>query len=481
MNEHSSDKPDWKAIRDKVIGLGEDSFRKSYYPELQQRLIDLQESEARFRAIFDSVSDAIFVHDPETGAILDANERVLHLWGYTRDEIRKLDVGALSSGENGNCQETAVQLIRQVAAGEPMLVEWQAHDSRGRRFWIDARLEKAVIAGEDRVLVVARDITDRKVAQEALEESEAQLRTLINSMPDIVCFKDGEGRWVEANEFDLNLFGLTGVDYRGKKDSELAEFSEFYRDAFLGCEETDEAAWRAGKPSRADEIIPRPDGDARIFDIVKVPTYFPDGSRKGLVVIGRDITDRKRAEEQQHALEEHKRRFYRDTILSVTDGKLEICDLADTEPYVAAASANVCVNQPADARGARLRALDVFCMHEEELGEFAVAIGEAVSNMLKHAAGGSVYAGKSDNEVWVVVRDTGPGIESIILPSAVLRRGFSTKPSMGMGFSIMLAASDRILLNTGQEGTTVVLIKDIREREPLLLRGERWVGDLASS
>ncbi len=146
-------------------------------------------------------------------------------------------------------------------------------------------------------------------------ESEERLRTLINAMPDIVCFKDGAGRWLEANDFDLALFELTGRDYRGKKDSDLADYSAFYRHTFLACEETDELAWTTGMPTRHDETIPLPDGSLKIFDIIKVPMFHPDGSRKGLVVIGRDITERIRAEEDLRESEER----FRNIVDSVTD------------------------------------------------------------------------------------------------------------------------------------------------------------------
>lgn len=131
-----------------------------------------------------------------------------------------------------------------------------------------------------------------------LERREEQLRTLVEALPDIVCFKDGEGRWLEANRFDLELFQLTGVDYRGKKDSELAEFSPFFREAFLACEASDEAAWQAGGISRGEETIRRPEGSPKIFDITKVPVFHPDGRRKGLVVFGRDVTQHKELEAQ---------------------------------------------------------------------------------------------------------------------------------------------------------------------------------------
>ncbi len=179
-------------------------------------------------------------------------------------------------------------------SGEKRLIAWNntvLSDEHGR-----------IYAG----ICSGQDITERLKTEEALRENEERLRTLINSMPDIVCFKDGNGRWLEANDFDLQLFGLTGVDYRGKTDCELAEYSNFYRDSFLTCEDTDEHTWKAGEPVRSDETIPVPDGPSKVFDIIKVPMFYPDGRRKGLVVIGRDITERKQAEE---ALQNSEQRY----------------------------------------------------------------------------------------------------------------------------------------------------------------------------
>lgn len=127
----------------------------------------------------------------------------------------------------------------------------------------------------------------------ATQKDEKRLSTLINSMVDFVNFKDGEGRWIEANEFGLQLFQLEGVDFRGKKDSELAEYTDFYADALRYCEISDEETWKNGKVTHCEEILPVPDGSTKIFDTIKVPLFHDDGSRQGLVIIGRDITYRK--------------------------------------------------------------------------------------------------------------------------------------------------------------------------------------------
>jgi PAS domain S-box-containing protein len=187
----------------------------------------------------------------------------------------------------------------------------------------------------------------------------------------------------------------------------------------------------------------------------------------------------RRALEQK--LEEHKRKFYRETILSVTDGKLDICDAPDVEPYISNAEITIDVKQPPDVSSAR-RKIGEFCrshgLNGEELHLFTVGVCEAINNALKHGLHGTAYAGKTDDEVWVAVKDEGLGIESLILPRAVLLKGFSTKPSLGLGYSIMLEVADRILLSTGTSGTTVVLIKSLHKEPtaPLDAIPDTWAG-----
>ncbi|MCU6712873.1 PAS domain S-box protein [Paenibacillus sp. J5C_2022] len=144
---------------------------------------------------------------------------------------------------------------------------------------------------------ISRDITKLKRMNEAKIESEKRLRTLIEAIPDLVIFKDGEGRWIEANHHSLVCFQLERIDYRGKTDLELSAETAFYQEALLQCIISDRMAWEAGGPIRIQEIIPQPDGVDRICDVIKIPVYHEEGTRKGLVIIGRDITELKQTEE----------------------------------------------------------------------------------------------------------------------------------------------------------------------------------------
>lgn len=182
-----------------------------------------------------------------------------------------------------------VHACRKVNSVLPIIVLTGHDDKLFALQTIEAGAQDYLVKGsfdEDTLIRAMRYAISRASLEHNLAETGTRLRTLINAMPDIVCFKDGEGRWLEANDFDLELFQLEGVDYRGKTDSELAAFQDFYRQSFLECESSDEEAWRAGRMVRGEETIPRPDGTALVFDIIKVPLFNPDGSRKGLVVVG---------------------------------------------------------------------------------------------------------------------------------------------------------------------------------------------------
>ncbi len=255
----------------------------------------LRASEEKYRKIFNNVQD-VFYQTDMNGIITEISPSIERHSGYTREELIGKPVNMVYDNREDR-EEFVSTIIRE---GEVFDYELHLRSKSGGMVYTSANAhllidEKGNPAGIEGSL---RDISERKEVEEALRESEHRLRTLINAMPDIICFKDGKGRWLEANDFDLKLFQLEGVEYRGKKDSELAEYSDFYRDAFLTCEETDESAWNAPGYSRGIETIPRPGGEPFIFDIIKVPTFEMDGTRKGLVVVGRDITELKRTEEQ---------------------------------------------------------------------------------------------------------------------------------------------------------------------------------------
>ena len=255
----------------------------------------LSASEERYRNLFDGVPIGLYQSMP-TGQILAANKTMIEMFGYeTEAELLSQDAGDMYVHPED--REAWQEELEQEGLVRDCEAQFKRRD--GSAIWV-RDVARTVCDDKGHVLYYEgslEDITERKQTQEALREREEWLRTVINAMPDMVCLKDGNGRWLIANEYDRKLLELLDVDYVGKTDADLAELVPFYRGAFLGFINSDDQTWNSGKVSISEEAIPRHEGAPLLFQVVKVPLFHPDGSRRGLVVVGRDITERKRAEQ----------------------------------------------------------------------------------------------------------------------------------------------------------------------------------------
>ncbi|MDZ8055411.1 MAG: PAS domain S-box protein [Aulosira sp. ZfuVER01] len=212
--------------------------------------------------------------------------------------------------------------------GKYETTEYEFHQGK-RSLVLQISGSRAGLNEDDCAVLVIQDITLAQQAQKSFQESEERLRTLINATPDIICLKDSEGKWLESNQANLEFLEIHGVDYKGKTDSELAQFSDFYHDTLLNCDQTDEQAWQQGSVNRVEEVVPRPDGTVSIVDMIKVPVFHPDGRRKALVVLGRDVSDRKLT---QVALE-NSLSLLSAILESIQDGILAIDSLGNITSY----------------------------------------------------------------------------------------------------------------------------------------------------
>lgn len=134
---------------------------------LRRQVAALRRSEERFHTIVDSVNDAIFMHDIDTGRILDVNRRAGEMYGYPAEEMRRLSVEALSEGHPPHSQAEAVKHMARARAGTPETFEWLARHRDGRLFWVEVAMRCERVSCEDRLFVVVRDITERKQLTEA--------------------------------------------------------------------------------------------------------------------------------------------------------------------------------------------------------------------------------------------------------------------------------------------------------------------------
>jgi len=134
----------------------------------------LRTSEANYREIFDAANDAIFVHDLETGEILDCNRKTCEMYGLARDEVCRGSIEDLSAGVPPYTQDDALRWVRKATEGEPQVFEWLAKGRRGEPFWVEVNLKRARIGGRLCLLAVVRDIRERKRVEEERRELEVR-------------------------------------------------------------------------------------------------------------------------------------------------------------------------------------------------------------------------------------------------------------------------------------------------------------------
>ena len=249
----------------------------------------LGEDEIRLRTIFNSINDAIFIHDIATGAILDVNQRMCELYDCTREEALNLDVGMLSSGEPPYTQQEAMRWMQKAAAGDPQLFKWRARTKKGHLFWCEVNMQRVRIWKNDRLLVTVRDITERILVEEEI----SRLAAIVESSNDAIIGKTMEGIIVSWNAGAERLYGYSKAEAIGRPISFL----------FL--------------PGRHDDLpqifdrIRRGEGinlfeterltkDGRIIEVSLTISPIMDalGQIVGASTIARDITEQKQAKER---------------------------------------------------------------------------------------------------------------------------------------------------------------------------------------
>ncbi|HEX6138720.1 MAG TPA: PAS domain S-box protein [Casimicrobiaceae bacterium] len=132
----------------------------------------LRASEASYRAIFEASEDAIFIHDWDTGAFVDANPKACLTYGYSVDEFRGLTVADISAGTPPYTMADAARWIAKAKAGAPVYFEWRRRNRDGSLHWDEVYLKAVEIAGTRRILASTRDITARKCAEAQLRQAQ---------------------------------------------------------------------------------------------------------------------------------------------------------------------------------------------------------------------------------------------------------------------------------------------------------------------
>jgi len=265
----------------------------------------LRDNEERYRTIFDMADNAIFIHDMHSGTILDINERAGEMYGYSLEEIKKADVGLISAGYPPYSASDALKWIERAAQEGPQHFEWLCRRKNNNLFWVDVKMRRVSIAGQDRMLVNVTDISAQKQQQDALRDSERRLLQIIDFLPDATLVIDRQGRVIAWNRAIEEMTGVESENMIGKGAYEYS--IPFYGERRpilidLVFMPDNEIKSRYSYVKKVDDClyaeadVPVKGGRHVLWGIAR-PLYDSIGNMVGAIESIRDITEQKQARE----------------------------------------------------------------------------------------------------------------------------------------------------------------------------------------
>ena len=263
--------------------------------ERKQAEAALKESEQRFRDLFESSPDAVFVEDFD-GNVLDVSPAACQLHGLEREALIGRNVASLvPPGE----RETVAAAFARLVSGEVTHVEGYSVRQDGRRVPVEIRVSHIIYDGQPALLLHVRDITESKLAEEALRESEKRYRTLLKHLPVGVYRTTPDGRFIEGNTALARLLGVDNVEV-------LQQIN--VRDLYVDVSERERHQEQLSSQAntRAEFRLKRPDGEIIWVRDYPQAHHDADGAVAYYDGILLDITEHKHAKE---AVQESEHRY----------------------------------------------------------------------------------------------------------------------------------------------------------------------------
>lgn len=163
-------------------------------------------------------------------------------------------------------------------------------------------------------------------------------------------------------------------------------------------------------------------------------------------------------------------KIYRDVIFAVTQKQFLLISNEELPKYKAGQMiGKQLIQNRSDIPVCREKAREILIhcgFNQLLINSWLLAISEAVTNVIKHADNGEMLILQNQTEIRVIVEDNGNGFDLKDLPNATLMSGYSTKKSLGQGFTLMMKIASQILLQTSSRGSTLILVfKGIDEKE----------------
>jgi PAS domain S-box-containing protein len=271
-----------------------------------ENAVSRRRAQTNYRELLQKTPVGLTVHDPDSGVITDANQTFGNMLGYDPDELEGTHPGDLSPEGSPFDRETATRLIRKTVETGQQQFEWQDQTKAGDVVWVKVSSKRAIIDGHQRVLTVARDITEQKKREQELD----RYANIVEASGDPVYTLDSEGRFTFVNKALVEMTGYDETQLLGQHFSSILLREDAERGGMVMRSMRDPDTGR-----RTTELtVVRPDG-GRVPCEIKVSPLPYESDFRGIVGVIRDITDRKERErqvrEQRQRLEQREQKLIR--------------------------------------------------------------------------------------------------------------------------------------------------------------------------
>src|ERR1035437_7288264 len=314
----------WHDDRNKIIGLGEHSFRKSYYPELQNKIDELEISRTNLDSILSSMSDVVIIHD-FSGNIFYLNKRALELYNISEQEITNYSVADISS-KSMNIADLPI-IWKEVELHKTQTIDWTALQiGTNKEFPVQMSINLINWYGTSALVAVVRDFTERKRTEDERErlldsllESQEKYSRIVDTAYEGVCVIDTDVVITFVNVRMAEILGYSSEEMIGRPLADFM-FAEDIPDHLIKIENRHQ-----GLSENYERRFHHKDGVTVWTHVSATPILDDEHRDKGSFAMFTDITERKHAEEEILKLNQEleKRVIERTAQLEVANKELE--------------------------------------------------------------------------------------------------------------------------------------------------------------
>jgi PAS domain S-box-containing protein len=272
----------------------------------------LRQSEEKYRTILETMQEAYYESDL-TGHLTFVNDALCRHLGYTKEELIGKDFRQYQDEAHA---KKAYQTFNEIyRTGEPLKAresEYIRKDGTKGIYEVSASLMRDGQGKPIGFRGVSRDITERKRAEQALQESEERFRALYDRSHDCVFVSDFEGKFIDANQAALTLLGYEKTDICSLNFASVLD----ERDISKGLEDFNEMIQTGFQKEISLYRLRRKDGGI-VYVETQGSVIYRDGKPHSILGIARDVTERKRMEEALRESENKFRNLVENSIVGV--------------------------------------------------------------------------------------------------------------------------------------------------------------------